>query len=70
MEQFGDYWVDSAGIKRDTDGFIILAVHTDFRGTVPQTSWGIGKCYDARGFATDNYYQLYLATDWSNWDGV
>lgn len=61
----GDYWVRSDGCKMLGD-YIIVAANLDIRpkGTLVETSLGMGIVCDTGDFAASNAYQLDIATTW------
>lgn len=59
------YWVRSDGVKMLSDYVMCaanLSVHP--RGSIVQTSLGLGIVCDTGGFAKRNIYQLDIATTW------
>lgn len=65
MGYYADYWVREDGVKMYGD-YIMVAANLNIRpkGTLVQTSLGMGIVVDTGGFATTNPYQLDIATTW------
>lgn len=65
MGYYADYWVREDGVKMYGD-YIMVAANLSIRpkGTIVQTSLGMGIVVDTGGFATTNPYQLDIATTW------
>lgn len=65
MGYYADYWVREDGVKMYGD-YIMVAANLSIRpkGTLVQTSLGMGIVVDTGGFATMNPYQLDIATTW------
>ena len=61
----GEYWVREDGCKMYGD-YIIVAANLDTypRGSLVETSLGIGIVLDTGGFAASNPNQVDIATDW------
>lgn len=43
----GEWTLDSNGVYRDSDGYVVVASSSDAQGSVVSTSFGAGKVYDA-----------------------
>lgn len=65
MGYYADYWVREDGVKMYGD-YIMVAANLSIRpkGTIVQTSLGMGIVVDTGGFAATNPYQLDIATTW------
>ena len=65
MGYYADYWVREDGVKMYGD-YIMVAANLSIRpkGTLVQTSLGMGIVVDTGGFAATNPYQLDVATTW------
>ena len=65
MGYYADYWVREDGGKMYGD-YIMVAANLSIRpkGTIVQTSLGMGIVVDTGGFAATNPYQLDIATTW------
>lgn len=65
MGYYADYWVREDGVKMYGD-YIMVAANLSIRpkGTLVQTSLGMGIVVDTGGFAAMNPYQLDIATTW------
>lgn len=65
MGYYADYWVREDGVKMYGD-YIMVAANLNIRpkGTLVQTSLGMGMVVDTGGFAAANPYQLDIATTW------
>lgn len=65
MGYYADYWVREDGVKMYGD-YIMVAANLSIRpkGTLVQTSLGMGMVVDTGGFAAANPYQLDIATTW------
>ena len=68
MNQCGysySYWVRHDGVKMYGD-WVMCAANLDVRprGTLVETSLGMGIVCDTGGFADNNAYQLDIATTW------
>lgn len=65
MGYYADYWVREDGVKMYGD-YIMVAANLNIRpkGTLVQTSLGMGIVVDTGGFAATNPYQLDIATTW------
>ena len=65
MGYYADYWVREDGVKMYGD-YIMVAANLNIRpkGTLVQTSLGMGIVVDTGGFAAANPYQLDIATTW------
>lgn len=65
MGYYADYWVREDGVKMYGD-YIMVAADLSIRpkGTIVQTSLGMGIVVDTGGFAAMNPYQLDIATTW------
>lgn len=65
MGYYADYWVREDGVKMYGD-YIMVAANLSIRpkGTLVQTSLGMGIVVDTGGFAATNPYQLDIATTW------
>lgn len=65
MGYYADYWVREDGVKMYGD-YIMVAADLSIRpkGTIVQTSLGMGIVVDTGGFAATNPYQLDIATTW------
>ena len=61
----GEYWVREDGVKMYGD-YVIVAAHLGIRprGSLIQTSLGMGIVLDTGGFASSNSTQLDIATNW------
>lgn len=61
----GNYWVRDDGVKMYGD-YVIVAAHLGIRprGSLIQTSLGMGIVLDTGGFASSNSTQLDIATNW------
>ena len=60
-----EYWVRDDGVKMFGD-YVMCAANLDIRpkGTLVETSLGMGIVCDTGGFAKNNVYQLDIATNW------
>lgn len=65
MGYYADYWVREDGVKMYGD-YIMVAANLSIRpkGTLVQTSLGMGIVVDTGAFAATNPYQLDIATTW------
>lgn len=65
MGYYADYWVREDGVKMYGD-YIMVAANLNIRpkGTLVQTSLGMGIVVDTGGFVAANPYQLDIATTW------
>lgn len=61
----GNYWVREDGVKMYGD-YVIVAAHLGIRprGSLIETSLGMGIVLDTGGFASSNSTQLDIATNW------
>ena len=61
----GEYWVRDDDCKMFGD-YILVAANLEIRprGTIVETSLGLGIVADTGGFAKNNIYQLDIATNW------
>ncbi len=61
----GEYWIRDDGVKMLGD-YIMVAANLDVhpRGTLVETSLGIGVVVDTGGFASSNAQQLDIAVNW------
>lgn len=61
----GEYWIREDGAKMYGD-YVIVAAHLGIRprGSLIQTSLGMGIVLDTGGFASSNSTQLDIATNW------
>lgn len=59
------YWIRSDGVKM-FGSYVMCACNLSLRpkGTLVETSLGIGICVDTGGFAKHNPYQIDIATNW------
>lgn len=61
----GDYWVRDDGVKMYGDYVIVAADLEIFpRGSIVETSLGLGIVLDTGDFVYSNHYQFDIAVDW------